>query len=481
MISQGLIQVKELISQAMANPSVLWEDYAYSEAVAGIQCLMDLRYECARGHFEEVVHFSGKLKDEFLIAYSMLGVARCARHQGEYGLAEKMAKDASEAAIRANSEELAAITKAIRAWCLYKSGDYGGAQTLFEQAAATLDPTDDWIAKGNMALALGRIERKSARSTTKEPLEWYGAAEKCYARALSPRRVRSYEARLQINTCRLLRLQGKQASLGKDRRAARRIHDDILNVRLPMAEQVYADHYPRGKGDALVVRGWINLDQGMAEEAAACAEEACKLARYREDRPDHVLAANALSLWARAEVAEAEWIDRDDDEQIAKRESHKRRVLEYGLLAVDHAKKAGNTPRLAADTYIALTLANHINNITTTRSYREAKKYAQRSSDEHVEIEFRALDGKLFGPLISGNDLTALVQELRDAISKETQAEDLRQIVVDVAIVHHWNCLETIRSNGKGATLGAVAKILKINAARVKKPLGERNLWPRGH
>jgi len=131
-------------------------DAVYLRLADGIVGMHKGNWKVAISDLEYVL--ASKIMDTNLRVVASYCLARCLRRRGEYDAASKYAHDASELA--SGREKQAAVIAILQAWLLFQKGDFEEAGALLDQAEKTLDGTDDWLSKGNIFSARGRMKRR---------------------------------------------------------------------------------------------------------------------------------------------------------------------------------------------------------------------------------------------------------------------------------------------------------------------------------
>lgn len=287
--------------------------------------------------------------------------ARAHRKKGEY---EKAFEDTLEARRRAQELKLGkfeAVIQIQEAWLLFQKGKTKEALHFFEEAEQQLKSTDDYLAFANIESARGRIVRRSGE---------YHQALKHYEKAIALYRAHYPHhrnlARTLINAAyvkRLLALQlrkhidTKPANGAKKRHSSdsgnharyARICQDALND-LEQAGEIYFLHgHPSGTGSVLVNAGYLHLDQGNVDRAAAKSLKAYELAHGKND---HILMARARILESAVENLRVEEQLGDEDNLAV----HANAAKVYAEEAVALAAQTQNR-RLIASAWIARGIA----------------------------------------------------------------------------------------------------------------------------
>jgi tetratricopeptide (TPR) repeat protein len=347
--------------------------------------------------------------------------ARAHRKKGEY---EKALEDTLEARRRAQELKLRkfeAVIQIQEAWLLFQKGKAKDAIRSFDEAEKQLGSTDDYLSLANIESARGRIVRRTGE---------YHRALKYYESAITIYRTHYPQhrnlARTLVNAAyvkRLLALQLRKridtkSSTGNRRRASSsgaaharylRICKEALD-NLEQAGEIYGQHvHPTGTGSVLVNSGYLYLDQGHMDRAAAKSFKAYELAFGKQD---HILMARARILeCAIANVRVDEQHGEDDD--LTVHASAAKTYAEEAVLLATHTQNR----RLLAGAWIAqgMTAANDF-----FGDWEEAKQCATRA-----------------GALLSSEDRDHLWEDL---------------LTLKARILHASGIDETLRAWSEGMT-----------------------------
>jgi tetratricopeptide (TPR) repeat protein len=267
------------------------------------------------------------------------------------------------------------------AWLLFQKGKTKDAIRAFTEAEQQLKSTDDHLSLANIESARGRIVRRSGE---------YHQALKHYENAIALYRVHYPQhhnlARTLVNAAyvkRLLALQLRKRIDVKTGNSARkqlpnngshharylRICQEALSD-LEHAGEIYALHdHHSGTGSVLVNAGYLHLDRGNVDRAAAESIKAYDLAHRKND----------YILMARARILESAVENIRVDEQFGEEGDlavHANASKVYAEEAVALATQTQNR-RLLASAWIArgCAAANDV-----FQAWEEARKCAARAS-----------------------------------------------------------------------------------------------------
>jgi tetratricopeptide (TPR) repeat protein len=300
-----------------------------------------------------------------LLAISNFWTARCLRHIGRYDDALGFATKGRRLALEFGYAPMAAIVEVLESWLAFQKGKLNEAVRLLQEAESALSATDDFVTRGNIQSAYGRIARRQGRHEA--ALEYFHRAIAEYQRR-DPQHL--HLARSLVNIAVVERLIALRRQQDTDRASARRRADsnettleasrarrtEIERLRadartqLAAALEIYAGHgQHRGIGTVYINSGLLHLDGGDLESAVIDAATAFS---QGEERRDFILLARARLLQCTIENARLE-------EQIGEDPAHHAQLaLSFARDAVEYAKQTQNSRLLArAFVWQGLTLA----------------------------------------------------------------------------------------------------------------------------
>ena len=319
--------------------------------------------ENAIRHLETVLSFENEVLDKGLIAIANFWIARCQRKMGRYEAALKYVVQGKELALSLQLPKMAAIGQVLESWLMFQGGKPEEARRILKEAETALLEVDDFVTRGNIQSAYGRIARRQGR---------YEQALQHFANSIEEYKKRDPQhrnlGRALANIALVKRLIAVRIAKKIDREVARRsksvgsafrsvappklrerAHLERLRsealAELVQAERIYArydDH--RGLGTVHVDRGLLYLDSGDLDAAAAEGSAAYRLG---EDKKDVILEARARILQSSVENAKFE-------EQVEEKSDVSRAqvALDFAREAVELAKHTQNH-RLLARAHIA--------------------------------------------------------------------------------------------------------------------------------
>jgi tetratricopeptide (TPR) repeat protein len=419
-------------------------------------------------HFEFILALEEEIRDQELIATVHFWTARCHRKNGEYEEALRHAVIARGIADGLGCPAMSAVMRIAESWMHFQQGRMKDAVALLEEAESVLRDTDDYVSLGNIQSAYGRMARREARYD--QALRYFQNAIELYrkrdprhrslARALSNmasvERMLSLEVKEKID-------QGAEAKgrgvitqfrqrfdqLRRDAFAHLREADEIYTVR--------SDYH--GSGAVKVNCGYLHLDGGDLDLAAADASEAFELGRAKRD---NILMARARLLQCVIENAKLE-----EGIESADPAEHARVALEYARDAVEFARHTENK-RLLARSHIwcGVTL------LTDFLSDPAGARAAADRAGALIEADpkdplWRELD-QLRLRLIPGAGVNAALQAWSQGVTGDKTFQQITEEFAEVVIPKVWE--------QEDRKVARVAKRLSISPKKVRRILARAGL-----
>jgi tetratricopeptide (TPR) repeat protein len=333
-------------------------DYLHVRMAEGVAAMSREDFEQASAHFRLVDSLGGETGDQELLSIASFWTGRCLRRMGRYDDALSYTVRGEELALSCGYAPAAAVMQLTRSWVCFQKGRLNEASAILRKAGEALSRTDDFLARGNLQSAYGRIARRQGR---------YEPALENFERAICEyRRARGAELQLArsllnigfVNRLIALDIQKTADSEAASRRggagaaaraeAGRGQRQRIGEIRERAREQlqesmaIYTRHgNHRGMAGVHVNQGLLALDFGDLETAAAEAESAF---RHGEGKQDSIVMARARTLQCMVENARLE-------EEIGDPGHHFDKAEVFAREAVDFAGHTQNR-RLLARAYI---------------------------------------------------------------------------------------------------------------------------------
>ena len=340
-------------------------DYLHVRLAEGMVAMAGEDFEAAAQHFRFVQSLEGEMHDVELLAISNFWTARCLRRIGRYDDALGFTVKGKRLALDSGYAPMAAIMQVLESWLAFQKGKLTEAMRQLQEAEAALSATDDFVTRGNIQSAYGRIARRQARHDA--ALEYFHRAIAEYQRR-DPQHL--HLARSLVNIAVVERLIALRRQKDIDQASARRRADSVERTgeasrtgraeierlrglareQLASALEIYTSHgQHRGIGTVHINSGLLHLDGGDLEAAVA---DAARAFSQGEERHDYILLARARLLQCTIENARLE-------EQIGEDPAHHAQLAAgFAGDAVEYAKQTQNLRLLArAHVWQGLTFA----------------------------------------------------------------------------------------------------------------------------
>jgi tetratricopeptide (TPR) repeat protein len=356
----GAVLVRELLTRFPSShrAELPLLDYLHVRLAEGMVAMAGEDFALATQHFRFVQSLEGEVNDCELLAISNFWTARCLRRMGRYDDALGFAVKGRRLALDSGYAPMAAIVQVLESWLAFQKGKLNEAVRLLQEAEAALRATDDFVTRGNIQSAYGRIARRQARHDA--ALEYFHSAIAEY-QLRDPQHL--HLARSLVNIAVVERLVALRQQKEIDEAAARRRADsnektgDTSRAARAEIERLRADarmhlaaaldiynsrEQHRGIGTVYINSGLLHLDGGDLESAVA---DAARAFSQGEERRDYILLARARLLQCAIENARLE-------EQIGEDPAHHAQAAAgFARDAVEYATETQN-PRLLARAYV---------------------------------------------------------------------------------------------------------------------------------
>jgi len=370
----GRTLLKKLLSHfSSASPeSLTLLEYAHLRMANGLVAMSEEEFAKAISSFNTVLTLENEISDKQMISIANFWMGRCLRRQGRYDDALGYVAKARDLAMQLKLPKMAAVMQVLEGWVAFQEGHPEQAAKILGEAEEVLADTDDYVTLGNISSAYGRIARRQgnsehALSKFEKAIDLYNKRDP-YNRNL---------ARSFVNIAFVKRLLALQLGNKIDSEAARLRKKVKQNrkansksspaLKLPSREQRsqlrqeafehltkaqeiyqrYDDH--RGNGNVHITLGYLNLDDGELDRAAAQAATAFKLGA---EKKDSVLKARARMLQSAVQGAMFE----GQIEEGSSRVPSSQLACEFAREALESARNTQNR-RLIAKAHITLGLA----------------------------------------------------------------------------------------------------------------------------
>jgi tetratricopeptide (TPR) repeat protein len=337
-------------------------DYLHLRMAEGVVAMSHEDFDSAIAHFRLVRSFEQEIDDLELLGIAWFWTGRCLRRTGQYEEAFGCVIRGEELALACGFLQMAAINQITRSWLAFQKGQIDEAVDLLRRADEALRHTDDFLNRGNIQSAHGRIARRQGRFESailyfeKALVEYRagGGGQLQMARTLQNlafvKRVRALQLQKELDLVAASRRSGGaapaptavlRARIEEMRAEAARQVDESMAIYEHAANQ-------RGIAGGHIIRGFLRLDSGDLESALSEAAEAF---RHGSEKHDYFMMARARTLECIVENSAIE-------EEIGDSARHYDAAATFAREAVSFAGQTQNR-RLLARAYVwqGLTLA----------------------------------------------------------------------------------------------------------------------------
>jgi tetratricopeptide (TPR) repeat protein len=454
-------------------------EYAHVRMADGLLATSEEDYARAIRDFETVLALEDAIQDKQVMSIANYWIGRCLRRQGRYDDALGYVAKAKGLALRLRYPKMAAVMQVLEGWIAFQEGKPEEAARILDEAEDALAETDDYITRGNISSAYGRIARRQGN---------YDQALSRFAKAIDEYRQRDpYNrnlARSYVNIAFVKRLLALQLRNKIDMEAARsrkkrargtgatpfrklsarehlsRLCEEAFE-HLAKAREIY-DRYDdhRGNGNVHVTFGYIYLDNGELDRAASVAATAFSLGA---EKKDNVLKGRARILQCAVECAKYE----EQIEEGASGGRTSRLACEFAREALEFAKNTQNR-RLIAKAHVALGLALCLDfpddMEVVQRCAEEATALLQPVSHDYLGRELQELKRKLRAAATVNPTLREWSEGIIGSKSFQQVSEEFAKIVIPKV----WR--------REGCKVARVASRLSISPKKVRRILRDQGL-----
>jgi len=302
-----------------ARPSLPLLDYLHLRMAEGVVAMSHEDYDGAAEHLLLVLSFQEEVGDIEMFAVANFWTGRCFRKRGRYDEALQYTERGEHLALSCGYLQMAAIMQVTMSWLAFQKGKLHEAKELLRRAEEALNPTDDFLNRGNIQSAYGRVARREGK---------YDLAVERFERAIAEFRhgggAHLQLARTLLNLAIAQRLLAVRAQQDLDRVAAirrgkgseapgdparlerRRIEQIREEARRCLAEagEIYTRHQNhRGIAGVLITEGYLHLDAG---DLGCAASQAAEAFAHGSGKSDYIVMARARTLQCIVENAAIE-------------------------------------------------------------------------------------------------------------------------------------------------------------------------------
>jgi len=439
-------------------------DYVHLRMAEGLLAMREEEFDQATRHLQFVQSMEDEIPETVLLAVSSFWMGRCLRKEGRYDDALSYTVKGRDLALKLGYEKMAAVMQVMESWLAFQKGKLKEASAILREAERALSETDDFVSRGNIQSAYGRIARRQGRYD--RALEYFENSLLEYKR-YDPQHI--HLARALVNTAYVKRLialrtqnahrrsgapgNGAVEQVRVERSQIQQLRVEAL-AQLSEALGIYERHHNhRGIGSVHINYSYLHLDEGDLDRASTEAAEAF---RHGEEKHDSILMARARILQCMIENARLEeQIDEDPERRV-------HTAHDFAHDAVECAKQTQNRRLLArALVWEGLTHCN---------AGSQDRDAARRCCDAAIALLRPA------GPLCGWEDLEALKTKLShsgqvDAALREwskglTHDKTFQQITEEFA-----NILIPRVWEREGRKISRVAVRLSISPKKVRRVL----------
>lgn len=327
-------------------------DYLHVRMAEGAVSMAHEDYDTASGHFHLVLRFEEEVDDSEMFAIANFWLGRVLRKQGHYDEALEYTSRGERRALGLGYAGMAAIMQVTLSWLAFQKGRFHEASRILSSAEEALNRTDDFLSRGNVQSAYGRIARRQGKyEAAGERLEaairefrQCGGEPLALARTLVNlafvKRLLAVRAQRELDRVAAVRRGKPGVSADSDRSDRIRIGQMQEEARACLGEaaKIYERHENhRGIAAVRITEGFLCLDSGDLEGASSDAAEAFT---YAGDRSDAIIMARARTLQCIVEHAAIE-------EQLGDSGRHREAAELFAREAVSLAGQTENRRLLA--------------------------------------------------------------------------------------------------------------------------------------
>ncbi|MHB8527216.1 MAG: tetratricopeptide repeat protein [Candidatus Acidiferrales bacterium] len=454
-------------------------DYVHLRMAEGFVAMTDEEFGKAIEHFEIAISLEDEIRNKEMVAIASFSIGRCHRRVGRYQDALNYVAQGKKLALHLKYPKMSAVMQVLEAWIAFQDEKPDEALRLLSEAEAVLSETDDYVTRGNINSALGRIARRQGKYH--QALHHFDKAIEDYkklhpqhrnvARSLvnmaSVKRLIALQFRIRIDNEAARRRKNSKPKLAlvaprktRDRGSFENLHQQALS-HLAAAAHIYArydDH--RGAGAVHFNSGYIYLDEGDLDRAAS---EAATAYRLGEEKKDRILQARARILQSAVDSARF-------DEQLEgglNSDHPAQSASDYAREAVEFAKQT-QSRRLLAKAYLALgsTLSNDFFD-DLDAAHECCDKTAALLASENQDYVWRELQ-TLKRKLLRSGKIDSILREWSQGSVGNKSFQQISEEFAEILIPKIWK--------REGRRISRVAERLSISPKKIRRILRNTGL-----
>lgn len=456
-------------------------DYVHLRMAEGFVAMTQEEFGQAVGHFETALTLDDEIDNKELIAIANFSIGRCRRRAGRYQDALTHIVRGKTLALELRYPVMAAVMQVVEGWIAFQEERNDEAMRILKEAATALGDTDDYVSRGNIQSAFGRIARRHGKyqqalvhfENAIREYKQLAAQHRNVARSLvniaSAKRLIALQLRTRIDSAatRRQRKNGRatgpvraKSSGSQDRASFERLHRQA-ETDLGEARKIYArsgDH--RGAGSVHINCGYLFLDEGELDGAASEGEAAYQAGAEKQDRMQQ---ARARILQSAVESARfEEGIDGETGSGHPAQAAN-----DYAREAVEFAK-ATQSRRLMAKAYLALAnaLGNDFFN-DADAAHEVCDKAAALMAAESQDYVWRDLQA-IKRKLLRSGKIDFALRQWSKGVTGEKSFQQISEDFAGLLIPRVWK--------QEGCKVSRVAQRLSISPKKVRRTLRRAGL-----